>query len=100
MDLNFGLSSAAAPRLPLTDTNRWPATARLAMALSKAGCDISAVCPIPGPPLLKTSVVRQAFPYSGFRPLESLQAAIEATQPQLIIPCDDRGVQHLHNLHS
>jgi ATP-grasp domain len=100
MDLNFGLPSAAAPRLLLTDTNRWPATARLAMALSKAGCDISAVCPIPGHPLLKTSVVRQAFPYSGLRPLESLQAAIEATQPQLIIPCDDRGVQHLHNLHS
>jgi hypothetical protein len=50
--------------------------------------------------VLKTRVVRQAFPYSAVSPLESLQAAIEATQPQLIIPCDDRGVQHLHSLHS
>lgn len=26
-------------------------------------------------------------------------AAIDATRPQIIIPCDDRGVQHLHELH-
>ena len=100
MDLNFGLGLAAAPKLLLTDTNRWPATARLAIALSKAGCDVSAVCATPGHPLLKTSVLRRAFPYSPVHPLESLQAAIDATQPQLIIPCDDRGVQHLHSLYS
>src|SRR5262252_5016650 len=99
MDLNFCLPVAAGPKLLLTDTNRWPASARLAIGLSKAGCNISAVCP-PRHPVLKTSVVRQAFPYSAVSPLESLQAAIEATQPQLIIPCDDRGVQHLHSLHS
>jgi ATP-grasp domain len=26
-------------------------------------------------------------------------AAINATRPQIVIPCDDRGVQHLHELH-
>jgi hypothetical protein len=54
----------------------------------------------PGHPLLKTRAVRQAFPYSGLRPLESLRAAIETSDPQIIVPCDDRGVQHLHQLHA
>lgn len=55
---------------------------------------------MPGHPLLRTRAVRQVFPYSGLRPLESLLAAIEATQPRIIIPCDDRGVGHLHELHA
>jgi hypothetical protein len=88
-----------APNVLLTDTNRWSGPARLAIGLSKAGCNISAVCPARHP-LLKTRVVRQTFPYSAFRPLESLVAAIEATDPEIIIPCDDRGVQHLHELHA
>jgi hypothetical protein len=85
------------PNVLLTDTNRWPNAARLAIRLAKAGCNVSAVCPRRHP-LLKTSVVRKAFPYGGFRPLENLQHAIEASDPQLIVPCDDRGVDHLHEL--
>jgi glutathione synthase/RimK-type ligase-like ATP-grasp enzyme len=53
----------------------------------------------PGDPLLKTRAVRQTFRYSGLYPLESVRTAIEATNPQIIIPGDDRGVQHLHQLH-
>src|SRR5712664_3859510 len=89
---------AAAPKVLLTDTNRWPSPARLAIGLSKVGCRVSAICPTRGHPLLYTRVVQQTFPYSSLRPLESLVAAIEATAPQIIIPCDDRGVQHLHEL--
>jgi len=89
---------AAAPRVLLTDTNRWPSSARLAIGLSKAGCRVSGVCPTRGHPLLYTHAVQQTFPYNSLRPLESLTAAIEATAPQIIIPCDDRGVQHLHEL--
>ena len=91
---------ASAPRLLLTDTNRWPSPARLAIGLSKAGFNVSAVCGYPGHPLLKTRAVRQIFPYSGLHPLESLRAAIEASDPQIIVPCDDRGVRHLHQLHA
>jgi len=40
------------------------------------------------------------FPYGGFRPLDSLVAAINATEPRIIIPCDERAVQHLHELHA
>ena len=59
---------------------------------------MSAICVMPGHPLLKTRSVGQTFPYDGHRPLGSLRAAIAATQPCLVIPCDDRGVQHLHQL--
>ena len=82
----------------LTDTNRWSAPARLAICLAKVGCNVAAVCP-PGHPLLKTSAVKRNFRYSGMRPLASLTAAIEATAPQIVIPCDDRGVHHLHELY-
>jgi hypothetical protein len=91
--------SARTLNILLTDTNRWAAPARLAIALSEAGCHVSAVCRARHP-LLKTRVVRRTFPYHGLRPLDSLAAAIEAAQPDLIIPCDDLGVQHLHELHS
>ena len=88
------------PKVLLTDTNRWAHAARIAIGLTEAGCRVSAVCPTSGShPLLRTRVVQETFPYSGLRPLESLVAAIEATQPEIIIPCDDRGVEHLHELY-
>jgi hypothetical protein len=89
-----------APKVLLTDTNRWASPARIAIGLAKAGCRVSAVCPTRGHPLLATRVVQETFPYSGLRPLESLVAAVEAIDPQIIIPCDDRGVQHLHELYA
>jgi ATP-grasp domain len=86
------------PKVLLTDTNRMPEAARLAIGLAKTGCDVSVVCP-GGHPLLKARSLRQAHHYSGFRPLKSLQAAIQAAEPHIIIPCDDRGVRHLHELY-
>jgi ATP-grasp domain len=100
VDFNPNSPGVAAPRVLLTDTNRWPSSARLAIGLSKAGCHVYGVCPRRGHPLLYTRVVEQTFSYSGIRPLESLVAAIEATQPHIVVPCDDRGVQHLHELHA
>ena len=93
-------TAAAAPKVLLTETVRWPNVALLlAIGLAKAGCHVWAVCPARHP-LLKTRAVRQVFPYSGLRPLKSLSAAIEAVNPQIVIPCDDRAVQHLHELHA
>ncbi len=90
----------ASPVILLTDTNRWALTARVAIAFSDTGCEVAAVCPAKGHPLQKTKAVRQTFPYSGIRPIESLIAAIEATQPQLVVACDDRSVEHLHELYA
>lgn len=98
--LNRSDGEPVSRRVLLTDTNRWPAPARLAIALAAAGYHVSAICPTPGHPLLKTRAVQRIFSYGGIRPLESLQSAIEAVDPQLIIPCDDRGVRHLHDLHA
>jgi ATP-grasp domain len=70
------------------------------MGLAEAGCHVSAVCPKRGHPLIRTRVVQETFPYNSLYPLESLVAAIEKVGPQIIIPSDDRGVQHLHELHT
>ena len=88
------------PRVLLTDTNRWPSPARLAIGLAEVGCRVFAVCLRRGPPLLYTRAVERTFPYGSIRPLESLQTAIQSCNPQIIIPCDDRGVQHLHELYA
>jgi hypothetical protein len=90
----------ARPRVLLTDTDRRPYAARLAIVLSEAGCDVSAICSSRGHPLLKTRVARRTFCYRPFRPLDALTEAIEVTQPDIIVPCDDRGVRHLHELHA
>ena len=84
----------------LTATNRWPTPSRIAIGLAKAGWRVSAICPTRGHPLVCTRAVERVLPYSSLRPLESLLTAIEACAPDLIIPSDDRGVQHLHELHA
>jgi hypothetical protein len=84
----------------LTDTTRWGRSSRIAIELANAGCKVSAVCLTGRHPLLKTSAVQGVFEYSGLRPLDSLEAAIKAVDPDMIVPCDDRAVQHLHQLHA
>jgi len=79
-------------------THRWYPTVRMAMALTKAGCQVEAVCP-PGHPLALTQAVRQMHTYYGLAPLLSFQNAIAGTKPDFIVPCDDLATQHLHRLH-
>jgi predicted ATP-grasp superfamily ATP-dependent carboligase len=98
------VNSKAAPssgaKVLITDTNRWALAARLAIALTDAGCQVSALCPVPGHALLKTRAVHRTFPYSGLSPLQSLMAAIEVSDPDIVVPSCDRGVGHLHELHA
>src|SRR5579862_6890117 len=70
------------------------------MGFTECGHQVSAVYPAHGHPLSKTSVVRRSFPYSGQHPLRSLENAIQQTHPDVIVPCDDRAVDHLHLLHA
>lgn len=86
------------PKILLADTNRWALSARLGMALTEAGFQVSAVCATPKHPLHKTRAVHQTFPYKGLDPLGSLGRAIAAVEPALIVPCCDRSVGHLHQL--
>jgi len=86
------------PTVLLATTSRWYPTARLAMALANAGCEVDAVCPNPHP-LRKTRSLRQAHVYHGLAPLVSFARAMESTQPDLIVSADDLATQHLHRLY-
>jgi hypothetical protein len=82
----------------IATTRCWFPTARLAMALANAGCNVQALCP-PNHPLGKTRAVRQIHIYRGLTPLKSLANAIAATKPDFIVPGDDLVTMHLHRLH-
>jgi ATP-grasp domain len=92
--------TAGSPRILLADTNRGPVSARLAVAFSRIGSEVAAICPIPGHPIQKAVGRQHIFHYSGFHPLTSLKAAIEAFDPDIVVPTCDRSVRHLHELHS
>jgi hypothetical protein len=88
------------PRVLLAESSRWTCAHRIAIALSGAGAEIWAICPSSNHPLLKTRAVTRTLPYSALHPLDSLASAIAVAEPQLIVPCDDLVVYHLHQLHS
>jgi hypothetical protein len=87
------------PTVLIATTCRWFPTARLALALANAGCTVEAVCPS-SHPIGKTHAVRQTHTYHGLTPVKSFADAIAATQPDLIVPGDDRATMHLHDLYN
>jgi ATP-grasp domain len=86
------------PIFLLAATTWWPLSARLAVALLQYGCSVEALCPT-GHPLRHVKGVRRCHTYSRLNSLGTLQNAIAATSPQLIIPCDDGVVSQLHHLY-
>ena len=87
------------PRLLMAASTWWPSSARLAIALIRNGCAVSAMCPR-GHPLQYISGVQHIYRIRGVRSRSSLLAAIRDAKPDLIIPCDDRIVTQLHELFS
>jgi hypothetical protein len=77
----------------------WPNAALLAIAFRNAGFVVEAIAP-EGHPIHKMRSPDRAFVYRSFSPRASLRRAIEVSKPQLIVPCDDRVVGHLHALHA
>lgn len=90
--------SSIRPKILLATTCRWFATARLAVALVGAGCEVEAVCPR-SHPLTRTRAPSRIHPYHALAPLRSVGAAIDAAQPRFVIPCDDLATTHLHRLY-
>jgi hypothetical protein len=86
------------PTVLVAATSQWFPTARLAMALAKAGCAVEAVCPAQHP-LSKVKAVRRMHPFSGLTPVSSLGSAIVKANPTLIIPGDDLATHYLHRLY-
>lgn len=92
-------TTLTAPRVLLADTSRWDCAVRMGIALAGAGCEVYALCPASRHPFTKVRAVKKIFSYSGVRPVDSLAAAIEAVDPQIVIPCSDPAVAHLHELY-
>jgi hypothetical protein len=90
--------SNSSVRILLADTDRRPYAARLAMGFAALGCEVSIVC-TDHHPVESLRAPHRSFSYSALGPLNSLLRAIKSTAPELIIPCDDRVVQHLHQLY-
>jgi ATP-grasp domain len=88
------------PRILLAGTTRWAVVARLAGGFAKLGCEVAVLGPSPGHPARRATGVHRIFHYDGLRPLVSLRSAIEAYDPEIVIPTCDRSVQHLHELHA
>ncbi len=83
----------------LAATLWWPLSARLAIRLISYGCKVSALCP-QGHMLRHVNGMANIYRYRGLRSLASLETAIRAAKPDIIIPCDDRVVWQLHELHA
>jgi len=93
-----GLDSVEQPAILLAATLWWPLSARLAARLVSYGARVSAICPR-GHVLHHLPGLQRLYNYSPWATHASLAAAIDAARPDFVIPCDDRAVWQLHDLH-
>lgn len=77
----------------------WALAARLALRFVERGASVAALCPI-GHPLRHVPGIGRIYTYRSFRSLRSLESALEREEPDLIVPCDDRVVWQVHELHT
>jgi biotin carboxylase len=82
----------------IATTSRWFPTARLAMALAKAGFTVDAVCPSRHP-LKHISAVRKRYSYDSLGLVPSFAEAIAAARPDIVMPGDECAVLCLHRLY-
>jgi carbamoylphosphate synthase large subunit len=87
------------PKVLVATTYQWYPTARMAMALAKAGFTVEAVCPSRHP-MFKTSAVQKRYHFYGLLPIASLGEAIKKAKPDLIVSGDDLATKYLHSLHA
>lgn len=85
-------------RILILATTWWPAPALLARAFAAMGIEVSALCPA-GHPLRATRAVARALSCSARDPLRALSRAVMLCRPDLVIPCDDRTVEHCRRLY-
>ena len=82
----------------LATTCPWFSTARLAMAFHQVGCTVDIVCP-PNHPAFSTRALQVHYRYNGLAPVRSFRTAMLASNPDIVIPCDDLATRHLHSLY-
>jgi len=79
-------------------TSWWALGARLCLRFVERGVHAATLSPV-GHPLRHVPGAGRAHTYRTLSSLESLEAALEAEQPALIVPCNDQVVFQLHNLY-
>jgi hypothetical protein len=86
-------------RTLIASTNWWPLAARLAAAFGESGAHVGVICPR-GSPMLSVGTVRETFKYAALSPTQALANAMRTMKPDLVVPCDERALGHLHALHA
>lgn len=84
-------------KILLAATYSMPATARLAGGLARIGCHVDVLCPHESP-VRHSRYVNLRHTYRALSPVMSLRDALSISRPDLVIPCDDRAVQHMLRL--
>lgn len=69
------------------------------MAFHSVGCQVDIACPTDHPAFL-THAIQRRYRYHGVTAQQSFRTAILASQPDIVIPCDDVAMRHLHCLYA
>lgn len=86
-----------AAKILLSTTMNWPAPARLAGAFAACGAIVEALAPRRHP-VGESQALARLHSYRPLQSLSGLREVLEETQPDLVVPCDDRAVRHLLTL--
>ncbi|HEY8671810.1 MAG TPA: hypothetical protein VIL63_13275, partial [Terriglobales bacterium] len=87
------------PRVLVMTAYHWLSKTRLALALSETGIVVDALCPS-GHSLEHVGFVSTTYRYNALSPVRSIRDAIEASNPDLLIPTDDEMATQLHELYA
>jgi glutathione synthase/RimK-type ligase-like ATP-grasp enzyme len=68
------------------------------MAFRRVGCEVHLVCP-PNHPALSAHALQQSYRYHGVSAQQSLRNAMLKAAPDVVIPCDDVAMRHMHRLY-
>lgn len=88
---------ANSPVVLMHSTLSWPLAARLAIGFRDLGCRVHSICP-PVHPLRLVRGIEPAHCFRSWWFQQSLIEAIENSQPDYIVPADDRAIWQLHAL--
>ncbi len=86
------------PTVLVASTAPWISSAKLAIALAKAGWRVQAFCAYRHP-LRAVHALDRVYTYHFLAPLRSFARAIAHARPDLVIPGDGLAVSQLHALH-
>lgn len=86
------------PRILVIAMGRWPVSARISLALGRAGFSIAAISPS-GAPVRRVSSVDRQYLFRRRSWHAALIDAVEDWQPELLVCSDDRSVALLHEIH-